>query len=624
MIRFDGLRANLYVTLGLLAVGLLLIDLGQATGQTSRRQSPPTGGQTKLPAPQQNIQVLAIVNGQQITREQLAQESIRRFGEPVIESLINNMLIGQRCQAEGIRVTEQDVDAEIERRAKKFGMSSERYIDLIREERDVSIEKLRNEIVWTELALRRLAASHIQVSDEEIQSQLASEFGAKVQVRAIALDDRAKADKILAHAKANPQQFSRLAIDHSVDANSASVGGLLPPLRRNMGEPTLEEAAFSLNVGDISEVIPISEQFIILKCERHYPPVQLAAEQQVLAKQRIEDEIREAKLGDAATALFQEMQETAQIVNVYNDPELRKRLPGVAATVGSRQIMMEHVYEECITRFGRDVLQSEINRVVILQELQRKGLQVTDDDLRREIGRAAESFGIVKQDGTADINRWMAQVSQNDPSKTEIYVQDEVWPTVAMKKIVAPTVQVTDEDMQKGFEANFGPRVNVLAIVLQDQRTAQKVWEMARANSTEQYFGELAHQYSVEPASRANYGEVPPIQMHGGRPMLEEEAFRLKPGQISGLVSVGENWVILWCKGRTTPVVQEFDAVKDELYKDIMEKKLRIAMAEEFERLQSAAQIDNFLIGSSQPGAGAQPGAEGRRSPAADPAGRHR
>ena len=85
--------------------------------------------------------------------------------------------------------------------------------------------------------------------------------------------------------------------------------------------------------------------------------------------------------------------------------------------------------------------------------------------------------------------------------------------------------------------------------------------------------------------------------------MLEEEAFRLQPGEISGLIPVGQNWVILWCKGRTTPVVQDFDAVKDELYKDIMEKKLRIAMAEEFESLINRAQIDNFLVGSSQPGA---------------------
>ena len=184
-----------------------------------------------------------------------------------------------------------------------------------------------------------------------------------------------------------------------------------------------------------------------------------------------------------------------------------------------------------------------------------------------------------------------------------------------MKKIVRGKVQVSDEDMQKGFEANYGPRVEALAIVLQDQRMAQKVWEMAKGNQTEQYFGELAHQYSIEPASRAHYGEVPPIQKHGGKKVLEEEAFRLQPGEISGLIPLGKSWIILWCKGRTTPVVQDFDAVRDELYRDIMEKKLRIAMAEEYESLQKNAQIDNFLVGSSQPGAKAVQAARQQRQP---------
>jgi hypothetical protein len=42
--------------------------------------------------------------------------------------------------------------------------------------------------------------------------------------------------------------------------------------------------------------------------------------------------------------------------------------------------------------------------------------------------------------------------------------------------------------------------------------------------------------------------------------------------------------------------------VRDELYKDIHEKKLRLAMAQQFDRLVEGAQIDNFLTGSSQIG----------------------
>ncbi len=596
-------RSNsIYTTASFLMLAMLSVGSLWATPQQQQQQP----SQQRIQPTQTNsdrMEIMAVVNGQQITRDQLAKETMSRFGESVTESLVNKFLITMECQKQGINVTEADVDAEITNRAKRFGMSPERYIDLIRKERNLDPSKLRNEIIWTELALRRLAASMTEVSEDEIQQKLNSEFGPKVQVRAIALTDQAQAQQILAQARSNPEQFSRLAINHSVDPNSASVGGLLPPLRRNMGEPELEDIAFNLEVGQVSDIINMQNQFIIIKCERHYAATELGEQDLVMNKQRIREEIRESKLGDAAEQLFRHMQDNAEIVNVINDPALRQQQPGVATTVNGTPVTIEKIKEECLARFGREVLQSEINRTLIRQHLQNAGETVNQEDIDREITRAARDYGVTTEDGQPDIKKWIAFITQNDSAKIEIYVQDEVWPTVAMKKIVARKVQVTDEDMQRGFESNFGPRVEVLAVVLNDQKTAQKVWEMAKENQTEKYFGELAHQYSIEPASRAHYGEVPPIPMHGGRKVLEEEAFRLKPGEISGLIPVGNTWIVLWCKGRTTPVVQDFDAVKDELYRDILEKKMRLAVQDEFETLVSTSQIDNFLVGSSQPGA---------------------
>ncbi len=180
-------------------------------------------------------------------------------------------------------------------------------------------------------------------------------------------------------------------------------------------------------------------------------------------------------------------------------------------------------------------------------------------------------------------------------------MRDVVWPTVALKKLVAERVQVTEDDLQKGFVSNYGPRVEVLAIVLNNHRQAQQVWEQARGNPTDQFFGDLAHQYSVDPISRENFGRVPPIRRHSGRPELEKEAFSLKPGELSGIIASEDNYVILRCTGYTTPVVKAMDdAVRRELTKDIREKKLRAAMAVEFDRLQQGASIENFLAGTFQ------------------------
>jgi parvulin-like peptidyl-prolyl isomerase len=407
----------------------------------------------------------------------------------------------------------------------------------------------------------------------------------------------------LAQAQANPADFETLAKDHSIDPNTASFRGILPPIRRHSGDPNFENIAFGLEPGKISQIIEIpdpagktTQQFVILKCERHYPAASISADQQPLIVERLREQLSEQKLAAAATGLFERLQNEVKIVNVYNDPQLRQQNPGVAAMINDVRISLNQLAEECIARFGHEILETEINRQLILHALKAANISVSDQDLQQEIARAAQSYGF------PDVEKWIQYVTKNDKSQVDVYVQDEVWPSVAMKKLVESTVQVSDDDMQKGYEANFGVRVECLAIVLGDYNSAKKVWKMATDNPDRNYFGDLAYQYSIEPASKTNRGEVPPIQKHGGRPTLEEEAFKLRAGEISGLVNVGDFWIVLYCLGQTTPVVQDFDAVKDELYNDLLEKKLRIAMDDKFAEMRDSAQIDNFLAGTSQPG----------------------
>ena len=56
------------------------------------------------------------------------------------------------------------------------------------------------------------------------------------------------------------------------------------------------------------------------------------------------------------------------------------------------------------------------------------------------------------------------------------------------------------------------------------------------------------------------------------------------------------------CLGRTKPVDINRQDAELELRKDIEEKKLRLEMAKEFDRLKDVAQIDNFLAGTVQSG----------------------
>jgi parvulin-like peptidyl-prolyl isomerase len=282
----------------------------------------------------------------------------------------------------------------------------------------------------------------------------------------------------------------------------------------------------------------------------------------------------------------------------------------VAATINGRPITIAQLQDECVERYGTDVLEGEINRKILAQELARRKISVKEQDITAEIARAAESYGKFQQDGkTPDVAGWLKEVTAHDGATEDLYKDDAVWPSVALKKLVGDRIQVTNDDLQKGYESSYGERVEVLAIVLGDQRQAQRVWDMARDNPTEGAFAKLASEYSIEPTSRGNGGKVPPIRRHSGGGVIEEEAFKLKPGELSGILAADEQFIVLRCVGRTKPVAVDFAAVKNNIYKDIHEKKIRVEMNKEFDRLLASAQVDNYLAGTSQPGRRAAPAA---------------
>jgi parvulin-like peptidyl-prolyl isomerase len=298
----------------------------------------------------------------------------------------------------------------------------------------------------------------------------------------------------------------------------------------------------------------------------------------------------------AAGDVFKELQENAKVENVYNDPVKNKQMPGVAAVINGQKILIRELAEECIDRHGKDVLEGAINRRLLDQALRKRNLKISDDELDAEIGRAATAMGKTKPNGQPDIEAWLAHVAKTENITRDVYVRDEVWPSVALKKLVGDKVPITNQDLQRGYEANYGPKVRCRAIVLNNQHRAQEIWEKARHDMNVKAFGDLAEQYSIEAGSRSLRGEVPPIQRLGGQPLLETEAFALDAeNPLSGIIQVGGNFIILFFEGRTTPVKTSFEEVKDLVYRDIHEKKLRLAMAKMFDNLKEDSHVDNFV-----------------------------
>ena len=564
--------------------------LGAAT--TTGKNAAPKNAVASAPADQ----IMAMVNGSEITQPQLAAECLSRHGNAVLEATVNREIILQACGRQGIVITPQDVDAEIDAMAKRFSVPRDKWISLLEQERGISSRQYSEDIVWPMLALRRLAHAGIEPTAEEVQQAFDNQFGEAIKARIIVARSRKEAEQLRVQALTAPDDFGGLARQHSVDVGSASANGWVQPIRRFSGDAGFERTVFALRPGDISPVVQVADQFIVVKCEDRLPAAEVKLED---VRPRLVEDLRERKSRSASGEVFRGLQDAATVENVMNDAAQVAASPSVAARVNGQPLAIQAVQATCVERHGRDVLEILITRKLIEQALARERRAVTQADTDAEIARAAETMGFRKPDGSADVAAWFDRVTREEKIPMRHYIEDIVQPTVSLKQLVGK-VPVTQEDLDKAFEATFGPRVKCRIVVLDSQRRAQEVWQLARQNPTPERIGDLAEQYSADPTSRTLRGEVPPIQKNGGQPALERQVFSLKPGELSGIVQIADRFMVILCEGYTDAAQVNFAEVRNELYDDIHEKKQRIEMSRYFSHLRESATIDNFLAGTSQ------------------------
>ncbi len=268
------------------------------------------------------------------------------------------------------------------------------------------------------------------------------------------------------------------------------------------------------------------------------------------------------------------------------------------ARVGNDAIYWDELAEECIVRHGNEVLENLINRKIIEQAAVQKKIQVSEAEVDQEINRVAAKFGM-------SVEQWYQYLQSERDTSISNYRRDVIWPMLALKKLAGSEVKITEQDLKEAFIREYGERVRVKAIVMDNSRRVTEVWNKVVADPDN--FETYVKDHSVDPTSRALGGAIPPIQRYSGNPNsqeLEERAFKLKEGEISPVIQVGTQFLILRCEGRTEPLVTSIDDVRTELEDDLKERKTQELVAGLFNQLKSEIRVDNYLARTSE-GAGA-------------------
>jgi peptidyl-prolyl cis-trans isomerase C len=122
--------------------------------------------------------------------------------------------------------------------------------------------------------------------------------------------------------------------------------------------------------------------------------------------------------------------------------------------------------------------------------------------------------------------------------------------------------------------------------ILVDSR--EKAIELSQKLAHGADFAELAKQHSKDPGSKDQGGELGFFSRGQMVPQFEEEAFRLKKGEVGEPFQTQFGWHIVKVDDRRTRQVPSFDAVKDRLRAAIMHQKAQQIAAD----LRRKAQIE--------------------------------
>lgn len=252
------------------------------------------GGAWTLRA-QADADVVARVNGEAITKDDLYDLMFQYVGPQVLDELILVRLVEQEADAQGVAVTQEDVDAEIEVIAAQLGGMEQ--LEFILMQQGATIDRLAQDIERN-VMIHRLIAPQVTVTDEEVRQFFDENeelFAQPEQVRArhILVDTREEAEE-LRQQLLDGADFAGLARAHSKDPGSGAAGGELGWFGRGVMVAPFEQAAFALAVGDISEPVQSSFGYHLIKVEDRVEAQEAVFDDEIAG--RIRDALVEEKV----------------------------------------------------------------------------------------------------------------------------------------------------------------------------------------------------------------------------------------------------------------------------------------------------------------------------------------
>ena len=254
--------------------GTVLVTLGMISSNVT------FGENVKL-----DSEVVAVINGEEISRDTLANVLININGAEGLERIIRRTLVKQEARKRNLTITGEEIaervelhiNAQIQQQMKQGGLKDEQDLKRELEKAGMTLEKYRTNIakmfkltngqIEAELLAEKIIRETVKITNEELHEAFEEQLGEKILARQIVFRSNRDAEKALERLKSGAN-FESLAKKESIDRNSASRGGRMRPFGP---EGVMGKAVASLKNGELSDIVKTDSGYHIIKLEKRIP-----------------------------------------------------------------------------------------------------------------------------------------------------------------------------------------------------------------------------------------------------------------------------------------------------------------------------------------------------------------
>jgi hypothetical protein len=256
-----------------------------------------------------------------VTREQLGEYLIARYGAEKLPLLINKIIIEEACKAKNIDVTPAEIEAQFAQDLAGMGMDEKTFVTGVLKQCKKSLYEWKEDVVRPKLLMTKLVHARVAVTEDDIKAGYEAYYGEKVECQMIYWPKNEKeiARKEYATIRDNDDEFQRKA-KLQADSRLAATGGRLdaPIAHHTTGDEDLERVVFRLQENEVSELLDTPNGVVVVKCLKRIPAKTDVSMQSV--RPQLFKEVFDRKVQREIPVVFKELQKQAEVNYLLTDP----------------------------------------------------------------------------------------------------------------------------------------------------------------------------------------------------------------------------------------------------------------------------------------------------------------